>query len=108
MGVEYIKGKLLEALLEMATDPSPLNLRLAHAYQHRLLMLRTDEFPAKLRFTFDGVRQKLTGVEAEGEEGDLLASARALRPVDAKEVADAIALLYDRIEGEAERENSPQ
>ena len=89
----YAYEKLLEAVNALATSNGRLQDRLSDAASF-LIRLQPADFPDDLRRIFEGVIDDLTFGQAQGEEGQIVATMKGTSDDDAKAIATRIFSLF--------------
>ena len=97
MSIGYTWEKLYDAVLALACSDGTLQYRLARAYR-AMHMLTPDDFPDdELRAEYARLVQALRPEEAGGVEGTVAPTPVALRPDQARAIAETLLRLYTEI-----------
>ncbi len=97
MGIEYADEKFSTAIRSMALGGGTLQERLVDAYLS-FHTLRKEDFPEeKLWNSFQDIHERLTCIDATGDEGTVAATTRQMSFEEAHEVGSKIADLADTI-----------
>ena len=100
MSLDYAYEKLSVAVTSMATSTDSLQNRLANVYVygfHTIGLNVNADLPPNLRSLYREIEKNLTKVPAQGDEGSVLATTRAMRDEEAKKVIEQIVYLYDEV-----------
>jgi uncharacterized protein YebE (UPF0316 family) len=100
MSLDYAYEKLFVAVTSMATSTDSLQNRLANAYIYGFHTIGLDvnaDLPPNLRSLYREIEKNLTKVPAQGNEGSVVATTRAMRDEEAKKLIEQIVHLYDEV-----------
>lgn len=98
MGLDYAQEKLGDAISYLASSDGDLRQRLANAFWG-FHPVRPEDFPTDLQDQYRTIVSNLTKVQATGDEGSVIATTRAMAPVEAKKVAeDLFELFYEVVQ----------
>lgn len=100
----YAKEKFSDAIDSMATSPKPLQIRIADAYIYSLIHLQKDELPQEIQPRFQALQDRLTSVEAMGDEGRVMASVKDMSTEEAMDLARSVAVMADIIRSEVDED----
>lgn len=70
---------------------------MADAYTHNLINLKKEDLPEEIRERFSSFCQRITALEAVGDEGSVAATMSQMSESDAGEMAREIALMADSV-----------
>ncbi len=90
MKYPYAYEAFTQAISSMATSPETLHERIGNAYINHLLQLKSSDLPEEIRYRFESLSDKLTGVEQSGGEGSVMATVKRMSIGEAIEVAKEI------------------
>lgn len=100
MSLDYAYEKLSMAVTSMAISTDSLQNRLANAYIYGFHTIGLDvnaDLPPNLRSLYREIERNLTKVPAQGDEGSVVATTRAMRDEEAKKLIEQIVYLYDEV-----------
>jgi len=92
MSLDYLEEKTGRAVTELATSSESVEVRVAHAFTLHLVLGIHDAdnggyLPKDLLHRLQEVERRLTTATDAGEEGVVMATARAMNDAEASEVA---------------------
>ena len=86
----YPNEKFSNAFSSMATSPSSIQQRVADAYLYNLIHVKPDEVPEEIRAKFIELKEKLTRIEPEGDEGRVISTTYQMSIDEAVSIANNI------------------
>jgi hypothetical protein len=97
MSAGYTWEKFFLAIDGLVVSGEPLQERLANAYVYHLMHAENDGLPEDIAEDFKKLSDSLRRVTATGTEGNVMASARSLNELEARELLHLIVSMYDRV-----------
>jgi uncharacterized alpha-E superfamily protein len=91
----YLQKIFLTAVYSMATSPKPIQGRIADAYVYHLIGLKPDEFPEEIRYQFTELKNTLSTVEPNGDEGSIATTTSQMSEDKAVATAQEIVNMAD-------------
>ena len=101
----YPYEKFYLAVRGMAASPRSIQERIADAYLFNLIHVRTEDLPETIRWRFNTLRDRLTSVEPERDEGTVMATVNKMSTSEAVEIADEILSLADEVNADYLRDS---
>ena len=96
-GFNYVREQLRVAVLGLAAGEAPLGVRIGEVYARELFYLEAQELPDDIRADFGRLSAAMSRGRPVGAEGIIAASARALTEREARDFAESIVSMYDRV-----------
>lgn len=97
MSAGHTWEKFFLAIDGRVVSEEPLQDRIANAYVFHLMHADHIGLPSEIVDDFKKLTEALSRVEATGDEGNAMASARALDELEARDLLHLIVSMYDRV-----------
>lgn len=95
---EFVQARMVEAVKHLATSPDSLQERIHWAWRSMMIRVMPSDLPEDSRALFEQIEAKLSEKEAEDHTADVVeVNAHALDDKAAKQVAEAMFQLYERL-----------